>query len=337
MKNLRYPEKDYLMEYDLSFDFFEKLDLEIKEVIPLRKVFILNTNKGRKILKKIDYSEERFNIINSNLQKIKKYCPNIIEFNEISEGRFVIDIDKKKYVLMDLIEGREVTFTNPIEFKMTAEFLGNFHKASKKVLEEISNFKPEEPYYKKIERAIGETKEIKEWVMSYKYKNEFDEIFLSKADEYLIEMEEAKEYLVALEDKYGDEINKDLVICHNDLAEHNFIIKDNEIYLIDFDYMSIDIKATDIADFLLKGIKNNAYDLNKGKDALIEYKRNNTISNFEYEYIYALIKFPRDFYSLVKSYYKKQKNWNYDIFLNRLNNKIINDEFRKEFLEDYKK
>ena len=56
------------------------------------------------------------------------------------------------------------------------------------------------------------------------------------------------------------EDGKNIVVCHNDLAEHNFLFSNNEMYLIDFDYCSIDLRIMDLADLLLNGIKNVAFD-----------------------------------------------------------------------------
>ena len=47
--------------------------------------------------------------------------------------------------------------------------------------------------------------------------------------------------------------------------------------------------------------------------------------------------FPREFYSMVKNYYHKEKEWEEEVFLNRFRNKISNDIFRRKFLEEYKK
>ena len=56
MTKLRYPEKKYLSKYDLSQEFFENLNIKVLDVIPLRKVFILKTETGKKILSKLHQS-----------------------------------------------------------------------------------------------------------------------------------------------------------------------------------------------------------------------------------------------------------------------------------------
>ena len=49
--------------------------------------------------------------------------------------------------------------------------------------------------------------------------------------------------------------NRYFYLCHNDLAHHNFIIDEDKVNMIDFDYCKIDIKAIDIYNFIIKVIK----------------------------------------------------------------------------------
>ena len=51
MNKFRYIDKRILCSYDLSEEFFYKLGVKVYDIIPLRKVFILFTDKGKKILK----------------------------------------------------------------------------------------------------------------------------------------------------------------------------------------------------------------------------------------------------------------------------------------------
>lgn len=53
MNKLKYSEKNYLCEYDLSLRFFEDLGVKVNDIVPLRKVFVIYTEEGNKILKKL--------------------------------------------------------------------------------------------------------------------------------------------------------------------------------------------------------------------------------------------------------------------------------------------
>jgi hypothetical protein len=52
MNKTKYSEKNYLCDYDLSLKLFNELEIKVKDIAPLRKVFVLYTDEGNKILKK---------------------------------------------------------------------------------------------------------------------------------------------------------------------------------------------------------------------------------------------------------------------------------------------
>ena len=55
MNRIKYSEKEYLCDYDLSLNFFNAAGIKVNDIIPLRKVFVLSTDEGNKILKKVNY------------------------------------------------------------------------------------------------------------------------------------------------------------------------------------------------------------------------------------------------------------------------------------------
>jgi CotS family spore coat protein len=341
MNNLKYPEKKYLLEYDLSLNLFNEMGIEVIDVIPLRKVFILHTKDGKKIFKRVEASEERIEFINMFINSIYDKGGNVTPFKVFSDGKCYKNWNGGKYIVMDLIQGREMTFTNPIEFKGAASLLARIHLAGREVLnskvkdgELIKNLMDRNLIIK-FEESIEDLIEIKKMVNGYKYKNDFDKMFIESSTETILEMKKAKE-LLELSEYYIDiEKMEDIVICHNDLAEHNFIINEEEITLIDFDYLTIDLRVMDVADLILKGIKNVAFDLEKGIDIIQEYSKVYPLKENDYKYIYYLLLFPRDYYIIVKNYYHKEKSWNEDVYINRLKNKINNDKFRRDFLNDF--
>lgn len=344
MNKYRYPEKKFLLKYDLSDDFFKKINVKAKDIIPLRKVFVLNTQSGKKVLKRLDYDEDRIVFVNTCIKNLRTIDKNIIKLNEFSDGKDYIYWKNNYYVLMDLLPEREVTFSNPIEFNMCGKALANLHLSSSKVLNNIAkdlNKEVEdlldEDLISKMNKRIIDIYEIKKWVERYKYRNEFDSIFLSIVDEYIAEMKLAMELLKRT--NYLEMRNNlsNVVVCHNDLAERNFLISNDDIYIIDFDYCSVDLKVIDIADLLLKGIKESAFDIDKSKEVLKEYSGIFNISKDEYSLLYILMLFPRDIFSIIKSYYHNEKQWDYDVFLDRFKSKLLNEGARRDFLQEFKK
>lgn len=337
MNKLRYPEKKYLSTYELSSNFFKELGIKANDITPLRKVFILKTDEGNKILKKVDYGIDRIEFINLCIEGIRETFPNTISFKKFSSGNVFKVWDDDYYIVMDLIEGREATFTNEVELNMCAEVLAKMHIASLKVVKEYNlQSRIDTSLIFKYEDALTDIKEIKNLIESFKYRNVFDELFFGVIDRCINDMEKSLELLKFSDYSEYRKKFRNLVVCHNDLAEHNFLYSKNEMYLIDFDYSSIDLRIMDLADIILKGIKNAAFDVEKAIGIIKSYDKIYKIDKEEYKLLYIILLFPRDLYTIAKDYYHKQKAWDEEVFLNRLNNKIINDDFRREFLTKYK-
>ena len=123
--------------------------------------------------------------------------------------------------------------------------------------------------------------------------------------------------------------NRCFYLCHNDLAHHNFIIDNDNVNIIDFDYCNIDLRIKDIYIFINKVIKNLVYE-KEAIDSILEAyeKPNDKIDSQEREILNALICYPYDFVEIIKLYYYKQKSWEQEVFIGRLKNKIELDDFR---------
>ncbi|PRR78658.1 hypothetical protein CLLI_14320 [Clostridium liquoris] len=68
-----YNGKHFLTQYDLDVNLFHKFNVEVNDIYPRRSVFLVNTDKGNKILKKIKYGkEELLFIYETNYMKSSK-------------------------------------------------------------------------------------------------------------------------------------------------------------------------------------------------------------------------------------------------------------------------
>ncbi|MCR6516120.1 MULTISPECIES: CotS family spore coat protein [Clostridium] len=339
MNRVRYAEKKYLCKYDLSKEFFDSLGICPLDITPLRKVYLINTKSSKKILKKVDYDKDKINFINKSLEYINKTFENTIKFQSI-QGKPYLRWKDENYILMDVLEGREATINNILDVELCMKALKRLHKASEKIVfslesEDIKIFKGDNLIYK-FEEIENDLVSIKDWVTKSHYKNEFDNLFLELSDSLIEDVKRAKEMIWV--SNYEKLINdkENLVLSHNDLAHHNFLIKGEEVSIIDFDYSNIDLRALDVSDFILKWIKNNVFDIVKAKAALEAYEGDNPLSEDEYKIIYINLSYSKDLYSIIKSYYHKEKEWDYNVFLNRLLVKIENDKYRREFLVQFK-
>lgn len=339
MNRVRYIDKKILCKYDLSEEFFVDLGVEVNEVVPLRKVFVIVTPEGKKILKIVNSTEERLEFIDKSLDYISKKYSNVLSYCKNKKNK-VYEIWKgETYVLLDMIDGREATFSNPVEVDICSKAIANMHLASKGILDSIDEdiimdnsaadlITLMTDSYKRLEN-------IKYNVNKYRYKNEFDKMFMDNVDYNLNEIKKALE-LLALSNYKNILLDKSkMVLCHNDLAHHNFIIDGEEVKIIDFDYCKFDTRIIDVANYTLKVIKNFAYDSNKVEIILDSYNEVEKLSDEEIKLLYVILSFPKDFVTIVTDYYYKQKSWDEEVFINRFRNKLGNEGYRKEFLNGF--
>ena len=221
MKKIKYAHKNTLCEYDLSLDFFKELGIKINDVVPLRKVFLLYTDEGNKILKKVNYDIDRINIISDSLDYIKKKYNNVIAFDKLKNSLNYIQWKGNLYVVMDLLQGREATFSNPIEIELCAENLAMLHNASNGLKEYL-----EKKYSKnmmdislkdKFTMSYDNLCNLKEMVSKYKYKNQFDTLFMENVDKYLDEIVNVNNKLEKSSYISLRNMEDKISICHNDL------------------------------------------------------------------------------------------------------------------------
>jgi CotS family spore coat protein len=339
----KYVEKKHLCNYELDIELFKKLGLEVQDLYPVRGVYILCTSKGKKVLKIIDYSIERLEFINKGINYIKKEYSNVININKLNNGTIFTEWMGKKYILLDLIEGIECNVANPIDLALSSEGLAKLHKASKNFCEigltkeekmEYSNLF-NKPFY--FNNAKKEIIKIKRQLDGYLYKNQFDKLFLADADYYIKEISQCMRMLE--ESKYSELCcdNNAIVFCHNDLAHHNIIIKDNEAYFIDFDYASIDLRVWDVGNFINKTVKKFGFNIDMCKEIIDKYNKISPLKKEELELLYIFLKFPHDFYVSSRNYYYKLKAWDEEVFLSRFQTKVGYREEREFFLKNLQK
>ncbi|MDT8715634.1 CotS family spore coat protein [Clostridium sp. 19966] len=333
--SIRYSDKKFLSRYDLYIDLFNRFDLKVNDVVPLRNVFLIFSDKGKKILKKVEYSRDKLEFIYDAVEYIRKSFDRVMSFTRTKEGEIFTVWNGELYCVLDLVEARECEFTNPIDVAIAAKGMAEMHRASEGFKTHISERYMVGKTIDNFKRKYEELIFFKNLANLHEYKNDFDKLYLSNLGYYLNEVEKSIELLKeAPYFKISSEEDK-IAICHHDLAHHNILIKDNLAYFIDFDYAVVDIKVHDLCNFITKAIKNFAFDMDKTKDIINAYRSANSLDIRELAILKALLAFPEDFYSISKDYYSRRKEWDEDTFLDRFEKKLEYKEDREDFLKGF--
>lgn len=333
--SIRYSEKKLLSRYDLYIDLFKRFNLKVTDVVPVRNVFIIFTDKGKKILKKVEYSKENLFFIDEAINYITKTFPRVMSFTKTMEGEIYTEWNGELYCILDLVEGRECEFSNPLDVSIASKGIAQLHKASEGYKTSMQDKCMVGKAIDVFERKYDELKFFKRLVSLHENKSDFDKIFLQNIDFYLRQITYATKLLSnSAYFRICSEEDK-VAVCHHDLAYHNILVNNDEAYFIDFDYAVLDIKVHDLCNFINKAIKNVAFDLEKGKKIIEDYCTFNTIDKREAEVLYALLTFPEEFYSISKDYYGRRKEWEEETFVDRFIRKLDYKEDREEFLKGF--
>ncbi|MEG0775654.1 CotS family spore coat protein [Clostridium sp.] len=338
MLDSKNKERETLSRYDLDLKLLNNYDFVVSDVIPVRKVFILVTNKGNKILKRVEYNLAHLEFINSIIEHLRGqgFC-NVMNYERNKKGDIYTQWKESTYVVMKLVEGRECEFNNPVELSIVTNTLAKMHLASKGF-----NIKIHQGRYvygdlvEKFQHKLQELKTFKTMVLTYENKSDFDKIFLNHVDKFIEDMKKSidiikgSKYYELLEEK------DKFAICHHDLAYHNILMDNDEASFIDFDYAIVDLRVHDLCNFINKVVKNFAYDFEKLKDIIGEYNKVSLLDPRELDVLYGMLWFPDGFYSISKDYYCKRKLWGENSFNYKLAKKVENLHEREEMLRKFK-
>ncbi|SMC28826.1 spore coat protein, CotS family [Clostridium acidisoli DSM 12555] len=337
MLDLGYLDKNYLSKYDLDVRLFDKYNFKVYDVIPVRKAYMLITKSGNKILKKIDYTLEEFKFIVNALEYVKRNFTRVIEFEKNLQGDICTKWNGELYCIMNMVDGKECEFSNPVELAIAARGIGELHKASEGFRDKTSSKYVCGNLITSLNRKKEEMMFFKNMANLYENKSEFDDIFLKNVNSYINKIEDSIGLLNKnLYYKLCSEEDK-IALCHHDLAHHNVIIKEDNAYFIDFDFAVIDLKIHDICNFINKVIKSFSFDIDKVKIIIENYRLSNTLNNNEINILYSMLTFPQDFYEISKDYYTRRKEWDERVFVSKLDRKIKLEDDRVDFLSDFNK
>jgi spore coat protein, CotS family len=331
----KYSEKRHLTQYDLCVELFDRFNLTVNDVVPIRGVYMASTDKGDKILKKVEYTKEELKFIYNVLNYIRGKFPRVVDFVKDNSGEIYTIWDGNMYCIMDVVQGKECNFSNPIDLSTASKGLGELHCASEGFKTNLYTKYNNGKLIDTFKRRIQEMEFFKNIASIHENKAEFDEIFLKNVDYYI---EEIKRSVDMLQKSYYYKLCSEedkIVVCHHDLAYHNILINHEEAYFVDFDYAIIDLKVHDLCNFINKVEKNFAFDIEKVNIIIENYCTKNTLNKRELEVLHAMLTFPEDFYSISKDYYTKRKDWDEVVFLDRLKRKAGYKEDREEFLNKF--
>ena len=326
-----------MREYEIERQF----DVKIESIKPSRGVYILNTNKGIRCLKKIDYGTQKLlficgakeHLIENGFDKVDKYCMSI-------EGNPYALVNEDIYTLSGWIDGRECDFYNKDEIKLAAQTLANLHIASKgyeppensKLKSDLNRW----PHL--LEKRVKSFDKMREMIRKKSNKTVFDMDYIKSMEFYKALGKRSK---AVVDTSYYTELcrttEEDKIFCHHDYTYHNIVIdKQEKVNVIDFDYCKRELRIYDISAFMIKVLKRNKWNMDFAKLIIDSYNEIDVIKEEEYRVLFSYLLFPQRYWRLCNRYYYNEVTWNQNTFNSKIEELVDEQDNYMKFIEDFK-
>ncbi|NPV27527.1 MAG: CotS family spore coat protein [Firmicutes bacterium] len=341
MSKTRKKLRELCRQYDLGVQILETYALSVRDIIPVRKVFRLVTDRGDICLKRFNHSEDSLNFSLSAINHLVTHgFTQVAPFLPTRKGQPYLKLNNQLYVLTNWIDGRESDYANPADLRIAARTLANLHLASQ-------GFVPPPGHDHRVRWGTwpdtfrnrrDELITFAEQIRRQASLTRFDVAFLNHVEQYVTQIEltltqlaaSPYEILVARESMMGG-------FCHHDFAHHNLVITNGGIgYVLDFDYAICDIRIHDIGSLILRALKAAAWDFGQVELVLRAYQEVSPLSKEELAVLQPFFTFPQDFWRIaVDHYYGLKPHWPQAKFQRKLDRILDNEPYRQAFLETY--
>ncbi|MCX7708235.1 MAG: CotS family spore coat protein [Clostridia bacterium] len=308
-----------LTEYPL-----EVLGIRNESYKDKKGVWWVQTPAGYRILKKISNSESTFKHILHATKHLLANGVNLPNVNQTRDHRDYVNLNGTCFVLLDAIEGKNPSYSIPQELETVVKGLARFHKSSKGFFP-APDTKPKYHLGTWIEDYEQQLEDMNKFYKDECGKQEPDAIGKAVIKEFPYFYERGKKALEGLRGKdYSDWVNKaskEGCLCHQDFAAGNLLLHPSgKLYILDTDSLTVDIAARDIRKLLNKVMKKaGKWNLELTKNMFRYYQAENPLTPAEWRVVKLDLLFPHLFLgAMSKYYYKRDKEWNMDKYLQRI-------------------
>lgn len=251
--------------------------------------------------------------------KSTNFKSHLIDFEKTRDGGFYfLDQEGKIYLLCKWVEGRSADYKSTKDIERAIVLLDQLHQCTIdfKVKDYDKVLLPYEDIFKNKYSQIKLIKNIIHQKNKAAKAEPFDRYYLNAITKF----EDRFVECIAMMKKIGKEFRKTnpCVLIHHDPAHHNFLITNDNIYLIDFDYAVTDYDVHDFSNLAVRILKTNEWDVNKFRLYLKLLISKNIPRRFWFEVFWLLMRFPQELWQVGIQYYFEKQPWRKEYFIKRL-------------------
>lgn len=306
--------------------------IKFKDTDKQRAIYRIDTDKGIYCLKKVYYPIDELLFVYSTMEWLYRNNIKVPRFMSTTDhGRFV-EYEGMLFIMTNWINGDKCDFDNLQHLNAASRNLSRIHESTQEFMPILGS------KYKEGFSDLGESldKHREQLLENEKKAQKYDDYF-SKI--YIMSMTIPMS-LASISSFIALSINTDNLsraVCHNDYVGKNLIMKDEDIYVIDFDKCKYDYCALDIGYCLRRLLRreNTLWNTDLAINFIQQYEYGHTLTIDDYKYILAYLAFPQKYWKLSRDYYKNISKCNKKAFINLLNKAVVQDVPQKNFTYEF--
>lgn len=338
----RQKERELLAAYDLDIKFFNKLGVRIKQIVPERACYRIETDKGFFCLKKMNYSFQDIYLMQEMTIHLKEHgFRSISDIVRQPDGGILVPYLGSEYYLTQWMDGRESDYLNPADIKEAAQALARLHLAAKGFGTRLNTTvrklfgRWEEGFLQKL-REIRESQKL---ITTAAKERDNLQIFI----DYLNSCEEDTKHSICLLErsdyrKLNARDEKQHGFIHHDYGLYNIIHTFvGETFVGELESAAFDIRMHDLGHLIFKLMRRRDWDFEIAMNIINYYNNIFILEKEDYEALCVYLSLPQDFKQFQKLYYSVDRDMEDLEALERIN---INSEYsiaRRRFLQEIEK
>ncbi len=318
-------------------EVLELYDMEVYGVKKGRGAWILDTDKGCRILKEYRGTARRLEFEANVLETLKDSSglktDQYVKSKE--DGLFANAGDGTCFVLKDWFSDRECNLKEYSEIRSAVTRIGMLHQMLRRVefQEEWSMGSIQaRPLYEEMGRHNREMKRARSFIRGKRGKSEFELCVIDSYSGFFEQAKEAAEELKAIE----EEEEMPLFLCHGDLDHHHVLMGSQYVAIVEYNRMHLGVQAADLYRFMRKVMEKHGWNLKLGAMMLDAYERILPMSKKERKCLYYLFLYPEKYWKQLNYYYNANKAWIPARNTDKLKALQEQEEARRAFLQEIK-
>lgn len=318
-----------------------KFNVTMKSIHKIKdKYRVVDYGDNLYCLKKTKKGKKRIvNSYNLTTQLYNHGFFNIPWYIATARGNIYIGRKDKVFSMVQWIYGENEHFkdiNDTIEF---SKLLGLFQNTCERI--NLSSYKlpcTTKDWPRLYKNSIIDIEKYKDIIENKILKTDFDNFYYEQLDnELAMALNCLKILNVSPFYNIKNQCERKKIICYNNIGSKDIKKYNNNIYLVDIDNISIDLRIMDLQRFIryIMNKKEYKWDFSVAKNIIDSYTMYNPLSKEEITMILSFICFPYDFWKIGRKRYIRHKNYTEEKYMRKLDKIISYKEAKEKFFYEY--